>query len=62
MRGEPLLLIGGSGIVGRRTAGILRDWHPTQPLLIGGRDRAKAERWTNLLSTSLQTIDLSAHQ
>ena len=50
MRGEPILLIGGSGIVGRRTAGILRDWHPTQPLLIGGRDRAKAERAAAMLA------------
>ena len=43
MRDDPILIIGGSGIVGRRTAAILRERHPTQPLLIGGRDRGKAQ-------------------
>ncbi len=40
---DPVLLIGGSGIVGRWTARFLRDFYPNVPLLIGGRDRAKAE-------------------
>lgn len=41
---HPILLIGGSGIVGHWTARFLRDAHPDVPLLIGGRDLAKAEK------------------
>jgi hypothetical protein len=44
MSSDPILLIGGSGVVGRWTARFLREAHPEAPLLIGGRDRAKAER------------------
>jgi hypothetical protein len=40
---NPILLIGGSGVVGRWTARHLREAHPDAPLLIGGRDRARAE-------------------
>ena len=40
---DPILLIGGSGVVGRWTARFLRGAHPDAPLLIGGRDLAKAE-------------------
>ena len=40
---HPILLIGGSGVVGRWTARFLRAAHPDAPLLIGGRDLAKAE-------------------
>jgi uncharacterized protein YbjT (DUF2867 family) len=39
----PILLIGGSGVVGRWAARFLRDAHPGTPLLIGGRNLAKAE-------------------
>lgn len=39
----PVLLIGGSGIIGRRTAQCLRATHPDLPLLIGGRNIAKAQ-------------------
>ncbi|MGL6161333.1 hypothetical protein [Microbulbifer sp.] len=39
----PILLIGGAGIVGRQTARLLRAAHPDMPLLIGGRDLAKAK-------------------
>lgn len=42
MSPDPILLIGGSGAVGRWTARFLRDAHPAVPLLIGGRDLAKA--------------------
>ncbi|WP_245474680.1 hypothetical protein [Bradyrhizobium sp. Leo121] len=44
MSPAPILLIGGSGIVGRWTARFLRVAHPDQPLLIGGRDLAKAKK------------------
>jgi hypothetical protein len=40
---HPILFIGGSGVVGRWAARLLRAAHPGVPLLIGGRDRAKAE-------------------
>ncbi|TCV96757.1 NAD-dependent epimerase/dehydratase family protein [Biostraticola tofi] len=39
----PVLLVGGSGIVGRHTAHHLRAAHPDIPLLIGGRDLTKAQ-------------------
>jgi len=38
----PILLIGGSGTVGKQTALALRGTHPGYPLLIGGRDLARA--------------------
>lgn len=41
---DPILLIGGSGVIGRWTAKFLREAHPVTPLLIGGRDLAKARR------------------
>lgn len=40
---NPILLIGGTGKVGRHAARILRDEHPEAPLLIGGRDLARAQ-------------------
>jgi hypothetical protein len=39
----PVLIIGGSGIVGSQAARALRRLHPTLPLAIGGRDVTKAE-------------------
>ena len=44
MRDAPILLIGGSGVVGRRTARLLRDANPDAKLLIGGRDLARAQQ------------------
>lgn len=44
MTSAPILLVGGSGTVGRWAARFLRAAHPTLPLLIGGRDLAKAEQ------------------
>ena len=43
MSSAPILLMGGSGAIGRQTAHSLRAAHPDRPLLIGGRDLAKAE-------------------
>jgi hypothetical protein len=43
MSSDPILLIGGSGVIGRRAARLLRAAHPDLPLLIGGRDLARAE-------------------
>jgi hypothetical protein len=42
MSPDPILLIGGSGTVGRWTARFLRAANPSVPLLIGGRDLARA--------------------
>lgn len=41
---NPILLMGGSGAIGQHTARALRAAHPGVPLLIGGRDLAKAQR------------------
>jgi hypothetical protein len=43
MSPNPILLIGGSGVVGRWTARYLREAHHDAPLLIGGRDLGRAE-------------------
>lgn len=44
MSPDPILLIGGSGIVGRHAARYLRAAAPGVPLLIGGRNLAKARK------------------
>lgn len=41
---KSILLMGGSGAIGQHTARALRAVYPEVPLLIGGRDLAKAER------------------
>lgn len=43
MTHDPILLVGGAGHVGHWTARHLRAAHPDVPLLIGGRDLAKAK-------------------
>lgn len=43
MTHDPILFVGGSGIVGRQAARYLRDAHPEVPFLIGGRDLGRAE-------------------
>ncbi|RKH07552.1 NAD(P)-dependent oxidoreductase [Corallococcus sp. CA047B] len=40
---RPVLIIGGSGLVGSQTAKTLRRLHPSLPLTIGGRDLARAD-------------------
>ncbi|MDW5377207.1 NAD(P)-dependent oxidoreductase [Halomonas sp. HP20-15] len=58
---DPILLIGGSGIVGRWTARFLRTAHPDVPLLIGGRDLAKAEEAASEIGNAQAArIDLAA--
>lgn len=39
---DPILLLGGSGAIGRLSAAAIRSVHPDAPLLIGGRDLAKS--------------------
>lgn len=41
---NPVLFMGGSGAIGHHTARALRAAHPDIPLLIGGRDLAKAQQ------------------
>lgn len=41
---DPILLMGGSGAIGHQTVKALRAIHPEVPLLIGGRDLAKAQQ------------------
>lgn len=61
MHTAPILLIGGSGTVGKRTARYLREANPDQPLLIGGRDLAKAEAVAaDLGNAEAVVIDLAA--
>jgi len=43
MSPDPILLLGGSGVLGRSTAQHLHDAYPDVPLLIGSRDLAKAK-------------------
>lgn len=40
---KPVLIIGGSGVVGSRAAKALRRLQPTLPITIGGRDMGKAQ-------------------
>lgn len=44
MSTHPILFMGGSGAIGHRSAKALRTAHPDTPLLIGGRDLAKAQQ------------------
>ncbi|MBC8136775.1 MAG: NAD(P)-dependent oxidoreductase, partial [Fibrella sp.] len=58
---DPILLIGGSGVIGRSTARFLRAVHPDVPLLIGGRDLAKAkEVATEIGGAEGVVLDLAA--
>jgi hypothetical protein len=57
----PILLIGGSGVVGRHAAQLLRAASHETPLLIAGRERAKAERIAAEVGNAQGvSIDLSA--
>lgn len=42
LNSDPILLMGGTGAIGRLTARALRNVYPDVPLLIGGRDLAKS--------------------
>lgn len=44
MISDPILLMGGTGAIGRLSARALRAIHPDVPLLIGGRDMAGSRR------------------
>ncbi len=56
---EPVLILGGSGQAGAGAAAVLRQWHPTLPLTIAGRDLGRAQRVADELGTATAaTIDL----
>lgn len=56
----PVLIIGGSGIVGSAAARALRRLHPHLPIAIGGRNRAKAEAVAAAIGGAVATsIDLN---
>lgn len=40
---KPVLIVGGSGIVGSQAAKMIRRLHPTLPITIGGRDLTRAD-------------------
>lgn len=61
MSKKPMLLVGGSGSVGRWTARLLREAHPDLPILIGGRDRGKVEGAAAAVGLAeAVTVDLGA--
>lgn len=61
MQVHPILLVGGAGIVGRWAAKIIREVHPHVPLLIGGRDLAKAQAAAAEIGRAQGvTVDLAA--
>ncbi|MFA2811473.1 hypothetical protein [Bacillus mycoides] len=49
---HPVLLIGGSGMVGKNAAEHLRRFHPELPILIGGRNLEKAQTVANKLGNA----------
>lgn len=58
----PILLVGGSGIIGRWTGKCLRAVSADIPLLIGGRDLAKAqEAAAQIRNAEGVALDLTAH-
>ncbi|QPC44547.1 NAD(P)-dependent oxidoreductase [Kaustia mangrovi] len=61
MSSHPILLVGGSGVVGRHAARFLREAHPDLPLLIAGRDLAKAKTAAaEIGGADSVTLDLAA--
>jgi hypothetical protein len=58
---NPVLLVGGSGVIGQQTAHFLRSRYPQLPLLIGGRDVDKANQVAREVGNAeAVTIDLTA--
>jgi hypothetical protein len=58
---NPILFMGGAGAIGHHTARALRAAYPDVPLLIGGRDLAKAQRTAEQLGgAQAVVIDSSA--
>lgn len=57
---DPILILGGSGAMGSATARLLRDAHPSLPLVIGARDQGRASAAAQAVDNAAPaTIDLS---
>lgn len=56
---HPVLIIGGSGVVGAQAAEAIRRLHPTLPLTIAGRDLARAQAVAEKLGVEALAADLS---
>ncbi|GGE85641.1 Rossmann-fold NAD(P)-binding domain-containing protein [Sphingomonas prati] len=57
---SPILLMGGSGEIGRLTAKALRLHHPDVPLLIGGRSQSKAQEVASVLGNA-EAVIIDSH-
>lgn len=56
---KPVLILGGSGQAGAGAAAVLRQWHPTLPLALAGRDLGRVQRVAGELgAATAMTIDL----
>ncbi len=61
MHVKPILMMGGSGAIGRLSAQTLRSLHPEMPLLLAGRDVSKAQAVADELGNAdAVELDLSA--
>lgn len=58
---QAVLIAGGYGVVGQQAAQIIRQRHPTLPLLIAGRNPAKAETLVHEL-THAETVEIDVEQ
>lgn len=56
---HPVLVIGGSGVVGAQAAAAIRRLHPNLPVTIAGRDLAKAQAVAGKLGVEALAADLS---
>lgn len=56
---HPVLIIGGSGVVGSQAAAMIRRLHPNLPVTIAGRDLAKAQAVAGKLGIEALAADLS---
>jgi len=56
---DPVLIVGGSGVVGAQTAAALRRLHPELPVTIAGRDLARAQAVADRLGLQAVAADLS---
>jgi hypothetical protein len=52
----PVLIIGGSGVVGAQAAATLRKLHPDLPIIIGGRDLARAQKTAHGLGNAAAAV------
>lgn len=56
MTSEPVLLMGGTGAIGRLSALALRAVHPDVPFLIGGRDLRKSREVASKIGHAVPSV------